>query len=228
MKTIKSLVMGTPLEKLARVLLNKPKTNPSEFKDSRSYWEERYARKGNSGSGSYGRLAEFKARILNKFVEKENIQSVIEFGCGDGSQTMLAKYPTYIGYDVSHKSIELCKAKFPNDKTKHFFHVSEFDSNKADLTLSLDVIYHLVEDDIYEKYMRDLFNASSKFVVIYASNFDESSTDVKHVRHRNFTNWVKGSAPEFSLIDVIKNEFPFDETDPDNTSFADFYVFEKR
>ena len=39
--------------------------------DSKNYWEKRYLKGGDSGDGSYGKLAEFKAKIMNRFV-KEN------------------------------------------------------------------------------------------------------------------------------------------------------------
>ncbi|MDR2439202.1 MAG: class I SAM-dependent methyltransferase [Planctomycetaceae bacterium] len=82
------------------------------FPGSKRYWDNRYCQGGNSGAGSYGRLAEFKAEILNKFVTENNINSVIEFGCGDGNQLMLANYPYYIGVDVSPKAIEICRELF--------------------------------------------------------------------------------------------------------------------
>jgi len=33
--------------------------------DSNKYWEERYAKGGNSGKGSYGKSAIFKADVIN-------------------------------------------------------------------------------------------------------------------------------------------------------------------
>ena len=54
-----------------------------------SYWENRYKNNGNSGAGSYGRLAEFKADVINNFIAENKITSVIEFGCGDGNQLSL-------------------------------------------------------------------------------------------------------------------------------------------
>jgi hypothetical protein len=69
---------------------------PLFFPGSGKYWDNRYKKCGNSGAGSYGKLAEFKADILNKFISKNNIQSVIEFGCGDGNQLLLANYQCYI------------------------------------------------------------------------------------------------------------------------------------
>ena len=53
---------------------------------SSKYWENRYKAGGNSGSGSYSNLAIFKAEIINSFVKDNKIESVIEFGCGDGQQ----------------------------------------------------------------------------------------------------------------------------------------------
>ena len=41
------------------------------------YWENRYKKSGNSGAGSYGRLAEFKADVINNFIAENKITSVI-------------------------------------------------------------------------------------------------------------------------------------------------------
>src|ERR1700692_4583832 len=89
--------------------------------NSARYWEGRYSQGGNSGEGSYGRLAEFKASVLNTFIREHKIQSVIEFGCGDGNQLTLASYPQYIGLDVSRTVIMKCITKFKSDNTKSFF-----------------------------------------------------------------------------------------------------------
>ena len=50
------------------------------------YWEGRYQSGGNSGSGSYNLLAQYKANFINEFLISHRIQSAIEFGCGDGNQ----------------------------------------------------------------------------------------------------------------------------------------------
>lgn len=88
---------------------------------SADYWERRYQSGGDSGAGSYNRLALFKAEILNEFVKSNNISSVIEWGCGDGNQLKLAQYPQYMGIDVSAKAIEICKEKFYEDSSKQFY-----------------------------------------------------------------------------------------------------------
>ena len=54
--------------------------------NSMDYWNERYSSGGNSGTGSYGELAFYKADFINKFIDANQILSVVEFGCGDGNQ----------------------------------------------------------------------------------------------------------------------------------------------
>lgn len=197
----------------------------NRFNTSGDYWERRYRFGGNSGAGSYNRLAHFKAEFLNDFVADQGIRSVIEFGSGDGAQLALAQYPDYTGVDVSHTILERTRSTFSDNPSIRFLHTSEVsDRVRAELSLSLDVIYHLVEDSVFETYMEQVFDASTKFAVIYASNENKPGTD-PHVRHREFTNWVEKSRPEFRLVEHIPNPYPYSEEDPHNTSFADFFVF---
>jgi len=198
------------------------------FSGSASFWEKAY-REGSMSKvcpGSYGRLAEFKAEVLNDFVRQQGIGRVIEFGCGDGSQLQLFDYPEYVGVDVSGSAVACCKSRFANDPSKSFYVTDAFseDLGPFDLALSLDVIYHLVEDDIFESYMKRLFQSSRQHVAVYASDYD-AWTEGLHVRHRKFTTWVENNAPEWRRNGFVANRFPFDPTRPDDTSCADFHFF---
>jgi hypothetical protein len=198
------------------------------FRNSAEYWEQRYKSGGNSGAGSYNRLAEFKAEFLNGFVDERQVASVIEYGSGDGAQLKLAQYPSYTGVDISTKAVEMCRALFANDPSKRFFQPDALPAGTmADLALSLDVIYHLVEDMTFDAYMRQLFSSARRFVIVYSSNM-VIDWPVKHVRHREFTRWVAEHEPEWCLLSRVKNPYPYDDADSDRTSFADFYVFGQR
>lgn len=197
------------------------------FSGSTRYWEERYARGGTSGSGSGGKLRDFKAEVLNEFVTKHDVGSVIEFGCGDGRQLELADYPQYLGLDVSETAISLCRRAFRSDPTKRFSLIGEYDGSKADLALSLDVIYHLVEDDVYEEYMSMLFAGSNRYVIIYSTDTDDNpqGTD-RHERHRRFTPWVSTHHEDWTLVRQIPNRFPYDPV-TGTGSRSSFFIFEK-
>lgn len=195
------------------------------FTDSASYWERNYTRGETSGVGSYGALGSAKADFLNFFVRERDVRSVTEFGCGDGHQLSLANYPQYVGLDVSRTAIGLCKARFANDPAKSFFlydgscFVDRAGLFAADLAISLDVVYHLIENEVFETYMTHLFRAGGRYVIVYATNTEIRRT-APHVRHRHFTPWVDERCPEWRLTRVA----PGPDAGPGR---ADFFVYEK-
>lgn len=193
------------------------------FPGSEKYWEERYSTGGNSGKGSYCALAEFKAATINRFVASYGIQSVIELGCGDGNQLSLAEYPRYLGVDVSETAVRKCRELFRGDDCKSFRLMHEYRGEKAEIALSLDVIYHLVEDEAFEMYMRTLFEASNHFVVIYSSDFDGNQE--RHIRHREFTRWIERNLPNWRLIENIRNIYP--RSHLQKGSRSDFFIYAK-
>jgi len=216
-------VVGQAARRIYRMCINPSKP----FQGSESYWKNRYDAGGNSGDGSYNQLAEFKAVILNKFVFENGITSVIEYGCGDGNQLNLAQYPKYIGFDVSPNAISMCLRLFSNDGTKTFKLMEAYAGETAELTLSLDVIYHLIEDGVFADYMIRLFDSSERFVVIYSSDTDENPNGTAvHVRHRNFSMWIASNRADWKLIDHIPNKYPF-KGDNKSGSFANFYIYSK-
>jgi SAM-dependent methyltransferase len=195
------------------------------YRDSANFWEGTYAQGGTSGNGSYGPLGAGKSRFLNELVSVRAVRSVIEFGCGDGNQLALADYPGYIGLDVSRTAIGLCQRRFAGDPTKSFFlydgacFTDRAGVFSAELALSLDVVYHLTEDAVFETYLRHLFAAGRRLVVIYSTNTEISGT-APQVRHRRFTPWVEAACPQWRLARV--------EPGPGaGPARADFFVYER-
>jgi SAM-dependent methyltransferase len=118
------------------------------FPGSKRYWEDRYGSGGSSGVGSYGKFAEFKASVLNEFLERNKPDSIIEFGCGDGNQLSLLQFQgRYLGFDISESALSICRHRFRTDTSKSFRNLQEYADEVGDLALSLDVIFHLVEED---------------------------------------------------------------------------------
>ncbi|QDU38819.1 Putative glycosyltransferase EpsH [Maioricimonas rarisocia] len=200
------------------------------FPGSASYWEARYAQGLDSGPGSYGRLAEFKAEFINEFVRAHDITSVVEWGCGDGSQASLIECPKYTGIDIAPTVIERCRKRFEDDSSREFHVRSQMSPGQLEpheLALSLDVIFHLIEDDVYEQYMTELFASASRYVVVYSTN-DDSIPAPPQARHRQFTDWVEANAADWELIDVRGNRYPHDPAAYTSTSRCSFYAFRRR
>ena len=130
----------------------------------------------------------------------------------------------YTGFMYLGKMIEF------NDTEKMFYEKQAYHQARTfDLSLSLDVIYHLVEDDVFSDYMDNLFRSSRKYVCIYASNTEEQISDyAPHVRHRRFTDYIQNHFPSWMLYVHIPNAYPYDPENPSNTSFSEFYIFQKK
>ena len=198
------------------------------FPGSAAYWRHRYGTGGGSGAGSAGRLAEFKAETLNGLVRRRRINSVIEFGCGDGAQLALSEYPAYIGFDVSADAVSRCQQAFAADQTKAFKLLDAYAGETADCALSLDVVYHLVEDSVFAAHMQRLFAAAGKHVVIYSSNFNRPQQGcAAHIRHRKFSDWIERHQPRWVLAERIPNRHPLNG-DPSKGSFADFHIYQQQ
>ena len=82
--------------------------------------------------------------------------------------------------------------------------------------MSLDVIYHLIEDDVFEIYMHNLFESAARCVCIYSSN--EDSRTALHVKRRKFSDYVENTFPEWKMEKVIKQKYPKD-------TYSDFYFY---
>ena len=193
------------------------------FPTSTAHWQRHYEHGGDSGPGSYGESATYKANLINQTIRERGIGGIIELGCGDGNQLGYLEVDRYIGLDVSKVAIERCVACYGDNPKRSFIW---YDQNyfhdplravTADCAMSLDVIFHLLEDDVFARYMQNLFNCGRRFVMIYA--LDEEETQRKHVsvRTRKYSDYVAANIPEFRVaLHVAKQG-----------KFGDFYLYKR-
>ena len=189
--------------------------------NTKIYWTNRYKTGGNSGAGSYNDLYILKRDIINDIISKKDIKSIIDFGCGDGNQIKEINIKKYIGFDIADSSINICKKKYNDDKTKEFYNynmINSIDMKSANLTLSLDVLYHILEDDLFIDYIKNFFNYSNNYVLIYSSNV--KGTKNQHIYTRKFTDYISNLFPNWQLIKKIDQKYP-------TKSSADFYLYKK-
>jgi SAM-dependent methyltransferase len=169
-----------------------------------------------------------KATIINEFVQAHGVETVLELGCGDGNQLSLAEYPRYTGLDVSPSAIRLCRERFADDPSKDFYVYDpatfdeEYPDLEAELGLSLEVIFHLVEDDVFERYMTHLFARSRRYVLIYSDDV-EIPPAAPQLRRRRFTPWIVEHAPTWHLERFIENPGRLLEVDVGMRS--DFFIY---
>jgi len=191
------------------ILRNRKSPRLNSLEEISDYWENRYREGGNSGAGSYGDTAIFKAKVINQILEENDIRTILDFGCGDGAQLSLLKLENrrYFGIDVSPSAIDLCKSIYRNANFEfNLWDGSTLDislPNEIDLSMSNDVLYHLTDDIAYKNYMKELF-AKAKFVLIFSMDYENRKWD-GHVRHRKFTTDINSWFPSYELTNVIRD-----------------------
>ena len=184
--------------------------------DVEAYWTKKYNQGKDSGWGSRKKSSLlFKSNYINDVISDGGVKTVCELGCGDGVQlSYFSGYSSYLGYDIASSAVERCRLKFDGDDTKEFTHdINSVISKKYDMALSLDVIYHLLGEDMYREHLHNLFLISD-IVGIYSTNSEEPSI-APSVKNRIFTNDVN---PEFRLIDT--RPFPV-------LPFISFYLYKR-
>lgn len=190
---------------LLRRLLNRI-TRP---RGDRAYWQQRYDSGGNSGAGSYGLLAEFKARAINSFIKENRITTVTEFGCGDGHQLGLLQCESYLGLDIAPAAVERCRALYKGDTQKRFelYDSKTFDPRQAEanLVLCLDVLYHITSDQEFETTLAHIFGSARKYVILYTNLAPGDLTPNVHIVCRDTLSCL-AKHTDFEIIRVLEQE----------------------
>ena len=200
------------------------------------YWEERYYFGRGSGPGSLGRLGQYKARVVSQLITAHEHKSVLDLGCGDGSQIVKLNLPGieyYHGYDISETGVALARTHLQHDNRFKFDVMTEsvnFPRDSFDVALSLDVLFHLIDSEAYSRHLSNLFTAAKDMVVIYAPNTNQNPTgqDVEHVRFRRFSEWIyQNRDDDWTELEMIKNPFPY-SGNLQEESFCNFHIYTKR
>lgn len=186
---------------------------------SREYWEERYKAEGNSGDGSYGSNGQFKIDVLNTYFDKIQPLGVLDFGVGDFTyfSVFTGRNFKFFGLDISPTKVVQLKHTFGENAEFSFATtIYDFDDALYDHAISLDVIFHLVEDSTYTNYINHITRLPIESIVIYSSNFNDNKWEL-HVRHRRFVPDILSRG--FELIEYIPN--------PTHSTDSDFYFFKR-
>lgn len=193
------------------------------------YWNERYKSGLGAGAGSRGRLYEFKLKTVQQFVDDLKVGSVLDLGCGDGSQLMSLNVKSYLGYDISDVAID--SASILATEARVYSKMTERAAARrsiADMAISLDVLLHL-DEAAAKSHIKLLFHLAKRYVLIYAPN--RTGEGIRLAGHMHFWEFVPHIKEEYGLDPgvVVKNDYPVTGGNPTgNTSYCDFYLFDMK
>lgn len=200
----------------------------TETFDSARYWRSRHERSGQI-LGGWEAADDWKVELLNVLTRKHHIASVVDYGCGDGRIGARLVAPVYTGVDVAPAALDRARAARPDAEFRLLHPDAVPPVIPADMAISTDVVYHLVEDARYDDHLRALFGSARHVVVIVSS--DEELQVVEHVRHRRVVDDVLARFPGWRLRATVPPP-PAWQCSPllpiPGKSFARAFVFTRR
>lgn len=152
----------------------------------KKYWQERLRSTGESlkgvGHKSYGEYANElmykKTQIqLEKALRELKIslkeKTVLDAGAGIGVYTefYLKRGARVTAVDISDRALQIIKKKYPNVETIHRS-LSDINniSNKFNIVHCFDVLYHITNEEDWEKTIDNFGKLSKKYIIIHNIN----------------------------------------------------------
>jgi len=138
--------------------------------DNRNFWNERYRRlpELGSGPGSRAYAAWVKQRLIREVIARHRIRSILDIGCGDlcWLREDLIEGVAYCGCDISEVIVERNRARFP--RLDFLLHdVAEAPLRQtAELIVCFDVLIHQVELEAFQRTLRHVLAAVSHIGLI--------------------------------------------------------------
>lgn len=135
--------------------------------------------------------------FIRMFIERNNIQSVVDFGCGDWQFSRFIGWAgvLYTGFDIVEDVIQNNKRYFARETISFHTYTPETDLPAADLFLCKDMFQHIPNNSI-RSYL-DMFKARGRFLLITNDDWpDEGRTNTEIVQ----VGWrpVRLDLPPFS------------------------------
>jgi 2-polyprenyl-3-methyl-5-hydroxy-6-metoxy-1,4-benzoquinol methylase len=132
--------------------------------DNENFWNSRYRNNPElgSGPGSRGEISFIKKKIINDLISSNEVESVLDYGCGDLFCVNPMATQTYIGVDISDVVLKMNRDKFPE---RTFIRPEELTQRKFDLVICQDVLIHQdTEDKFFNLFNRCLESANKFFI----------------------------------------------------------------
>ena len=131
-----------------------------------------------SGPGSTVQVTAFLRRLLERFIEENNVTTIVDAPCGSFHwiplliQSLLLKthYVTYTGIDIVQGEINRLQKEWPNDRWPNIsFRHADITKDplpqNVDLILSRDALQHLSEENV-KKALTNYKLANPRFLIL--------------------------------------------------------------
>jgi trans-aconitate methyltransferase len=136
---------------------------------------------GGSGAGSKLENVKEYVDILQKYIDKPEVKTVLDLGCGDWqfSKFLDLSSVSYLGVDVVESVIESNNTSYSASNIKFISRdITTYEVPKADLIICKDVLQHLCNKDVVS--ILEKINTFSNFSLI-TNDFNPDNTNNKDI-----------------------------------------------
>ena len=151
---------------------------------------------GSSGQGSSIEATdEYYNPFIKKFIEENNIKTVVDLGCGDWQSSYKIYDNTdvvYYGYDAYENLVTTLNNRYSDNENYTFSFldvVNDLDKVKdGDLYIIKDVLQHLNYDSIYTLLDNIIKTKKTKYILITNDTSNDNYLDIPNGGYRPI-NW---------------------------------------
>jgi 2-polyprenyl-3-methyl-5-hydroxy-6-metoxy-1,4-benzoquinol methylase len=141
---------------------------------------------GGSGAGSKLENVKEYVDILQKYIDKPEVKTVLDLGCGDWqfSKFLDLSSVSYLGVDVVESVIESNSTSYSASNIKFISRdITTYEIPKVDLIICKDVLQHLCNKDVVTILVKII--TSSKFSLI-TNDFKPENTENKDIDNGDY------------------------------------------
>jgi 2-polyprenyl-3-methyl-5-hydroxy-6-metoxy-1,4-benzoquinol methylase len=141
---------------------------------------------GGSGAGSKLENIKEYVEVLQKYIDKPEVKTVLDLGCGDWqfSKFLDLSSVSYLGVDVVESVIESNSTSYSASNIKFISRdITTYEVPKADLIICKDVLQHLSNKDVVTILVKII--TSSKFSLI-TNDFKPENTENKDIDNGDY------------------------------------------
>ena len=162
---------------------------------------------GGSGAGSKLENVKEYVEILQKYIDKPEITTVLDLGCGDWqfSKFLDLSSVSYLGVDVVESVIESNSTSYSASNIKFISRdITTYELPKVDLIICKDVLQHLCNKDVVTTLVKII--TSSKFSLI-TNDFNPEKTENKDIDNGDYRCLDLTLSPFYlDVVTVLESE----------------------
>jgi 2-polyprenyl-3-methyl-5-hydroxy-6-metoxy-1,4-benzoquinol methylase len=162
---------------------------------------------GGSGAGSKLENVKEYVEILQKYIDKPEVKTVLDLGCGDWqfSKFLDLSSVSYLGVDVVESIIESNSTSYSASNIKFISRdITTYEVPKADLIICKDVLQHLCNKDVVTILVKII--TSSKFSLI-TNDFNPENTENKDIDNGDYRCLDLTLSPFYlDVVTVLESE----------------------